>query len=132
MTDEARLKYLNSQEEDAWWEEKRTEGRLLVLGPNHMAIYTTWSPDRDLNPQYEGLPDVEKWGLIYRHRRPDGRWCEGAITFDGEVQRKVEPNRTNRWAVTSWDPLTLSPSLLCKADGCGDHGFIREGKWIPA
>ena len=29
------------------------------------------------------------------------------------------------------DPLTLSPSLLCPMD-CGFHGYIKEGKWIPA
>jgi hypothetical protein len=26
--------------------------------------------------------------------------------------------------------LTLSPSLLCMR--CGDHGFIRNGKWVKA
>jgi hypothetical protein len=34
------------------------------------------------------------------------------------------------WEVVSLVPLTLSPSLLCRT--CGHHGFIREGKWVPA
>lgn len=34
------------------------------------------------------------------------------------------------WQVESWDPLTLSPSVLCNT--CGLHGFIREGRWVPA
>lgn len=29
------------------------------------------------------------------------------------------------------DPLTLEPSLLCP-QGCGKHGFIRKGRWVPA
>jgi hypothetical protein len=28
------------------------------------------------------------------------------------------------------DPLTLSPSLLWSC--CNTHGWIREGRWIPA
>jgi hypothetical protein len=36
----------------------------------------------------------------------------------------------DKWTVESVDPLTLSPSLLCRA--CGHHGFIRGGRWVPA
>lgn len=32
--------------------------------------------------------------------------------------------------VISLDPVTISPSILC--DDCGLHGFIREGRWVPA
>lgn len=28
-------------------------------------------------------------------------------------------------------PVTISPSLLCP-QGCGTHGYIIEGKWVPA
>ena len=34
-----------------------------------------------------------------------------------------------RWTLVAYDPLTVAPSLLC---ACGDHGFIRDGKWVPA
>lgn len=34
------------------------------------------------------------------------------------------------WTLVSLEPLHLEPSLLCRA--CGDHGFIRDGKWVPA
>jgi len=51
------------------------------------------------------------------------------VTFAGDVQRRVEPDRPNVWDVQSWDPLTISPSVLCS---CGDHGFIREGRWVRA
>lgn len=35
-----------------------------------------------------------------------------------------------RWTLEQEDPLMISPSVLCR--GCGLHGFIREGKWVPA
>jgi hypothetical protein len=34
------------------------------------------------------------------------------------------------WRVVSKEPLTISPSLLCRR--CGHHGFIRAGRWVPA
>jgi len=34
------------------------------------------------------------------------------------------------WTQMSAEPLHLEPSLLCRL--CGDHGFIRDGKWVPA
>lgn len=100
------------------------------LGHGHTARFTCWAPDRHLNPQYDGIPDVERWGLIVDHPRPDGSPCIGSFaTFDGPVQRQVHPGAP-KWAVESLDPLTLSPSLLCR--DCGDHGFVRNGQWINA
>lgn len=100
------------------------------LGSGHWARFVAWAPDRQLNPQWAGVPDVDRWGLIVGHTHPDGEVCEGSLTFDGPVQRQVEPDRPNRWTVEAWDPLTLSPSILRRE--CGDHGFIRAGRWVPA
>jgi hypothetical protein len=100
----------------------------LDLGSGHRLIFIRWAPDRILNPQYDHVSDVEKWGAVIEHTAPDGKLCEGCITFDGPVQREVE-DKTPKWTVESWEPLTVSPSLLCV---CGDHGFIRNGKWVPA
>jgi hypothetical protein len=99
----------------------------LDLGHDHRLRWTSWAPDRDLNPQHADLPDVERFGAILWHRRGDGHECEGSITFDGEVARQlgIEP----RWTVEAWEPLTLSPSILAL---CGDHGHIRGGRWVPA
>lgn len=72
----------------------------------------------------EGGPRV---GLIESHRTPDGRECSGSVTFDvPEAEGLPGP----RWTVESWEPLTLSPSILCR--GCGWHGWIRNGRWEPA
>jgi hypothetical protein len=101
----------------------------LDLGDGHSAEWSGWYPDRELNPGLEGIPDVEQWGLTIYHTSPSGAPCAGFVTLDGEVQRQVEPNRTNRWTVEFWVPLTLSPSVLCS---CGDHGFVRDGRWVRA
>jgi len=52
--------------------------------------------------------------------------CGGAVFFDIQVNAgEARP----KWQVQSADPLTLSPSLACH---CGDHGFIRGGRWVSA
>lgn len=98
------------------------------LGHGHTLRWLALAPDRNLNPQYADLPDMEHYGAIISHRKPDGNFCEGVITFRSEVQQRIDPG-TTAWDVSSWDPLTLSPSLLCH---CGDHGFIQQGRWVPA
>jgi hypothetical protein len=68
-------------------------------------------------------------GLIESHPRPDtGERCSGAVTFD--LVCTVELGDRPRWRVVGRHPLTLEPSLLCHT--CGHHGFIREGRWVPA
>lgn len=39
---------------------------------------------------------------------------------------------THRWAwnVDQVEPLTVSPSILCRS--CNTHGFWRNGGWVPA
>lgn len=106
----------------------------LDFGSGVTGRFTCWEPDRELNPQYTDTPDVEHWGLIWTHTRPDGNGtCSSALTFDGDVQRQVSPEAP-RWQIESWEPLTLSPSILCTVSkgGCGRHGFIREGRWVDA
>src|SRR6266403_2754391 len=102
---------------------------LIDIGNGHFLSFAGWAPDRELNPKYVGIPDVEKYGATIYHDDPQGRPCVGFVTFSGDVQRLIEPNRPNVWDVISWDPLTISPSVLCS---CGDHDFIREGRWIHA
>lgn len=63
-------------------------------------------------------------GLIHYHPRPDGQGeCAGSVTFRGRGTRG-QPE----WDVLSLDPLTLSPSILCRT--CNVHGWIREGQWV--
>lgn len=70
-------------------------------------------------------------GLVERHRRPDnGRVCLGSVRLDTPEAREAYQLPGPFWTVVQWDPLTLEPSLLCRF--CGNHGFIRDGRWVPA
>lgn len=103
----------------------------LYLGHDHYLQFTRWSPDRDLNPQWARIPDMERIGAIIYHKSKDGKteWCSSGIWFDNAVTREVFPGKT-MWIKESEEPLTVSPSILCMI--CGDHGHIRNGKWEPA
>jgi hypothetical protein len=100
----------------------------IDLGHEHTIRLAVWDPDMELNPsarKYQSELPLTSSGIV-QHTR-DGVPCEGVITFDSPIAREVFSGPF--WTVESWDPLTLSPSLLC---ACGDHGFIREGKWVAA
>lgn len=101
---------------------------VIDFGDDHYGVYLQWAPDRDLNPHRANLPDVDRYAMVIMHYAPNGNECTGQITFAGDVQREISPNAIT-WDVQSWDPLTISPSILC---GCGDHGYIREGRWVRA
>lgn len=70
--------------------------------------------------------DSEKLaGFIEGHDRAwDKDWrCEGFVS--------VDPESPTHWGMTGSleaGDLTLTPSLLCKA--CGNHGHVRDGKWM--
>jgi hypothetical protein len=99
----------------------------LDLGDDHWASFMGHGGEgvtRDGQP----VPWTEKYGLSVIHRcakTPSG-WDEGFCTFDIPEAAGASP----KWTVESWEPLTLSPSLL--QHGCGDHGFIRNGRWVRA
>jgi len=99
----------------------------LDLGSGVTLRFVSWAPDRAFNPQYEGVPDVEKYGANVEHDKPGGVRCTGYVTFDSPTARKIEPPGRAMWKVESWDPLTLSPSVHC---ACGFHGYIRSGRWV--
>lgn len=42
----------------------------------------------------------------------------------------VAPDRTSGHRIAVRAPLTVDGSLLCT--DCGDHGFIRDGRWVAA
>lgn len=90
---------------------------LVDIGHGHTIEFTTWG-------------DHVRAGLIDHHKKPDGTGClGGGVLFDLPGVREAFAERSV-WTVQSWEPLTLSPSLRCTV--CGEHGFIRGGRWVPA
>jgi hypothetical protein len=71
----------------------------------------------------------ERAGLIEWHDCIEGVREAGSILFDLPAVREGFPGRPV-WTVESYEPLTLSPSVLCRR--CGRHGFVRAGRWVPA
>jgi hypothetical protein len=60
-------------------------------------------------------------------RCPHGRF------WDEEEKEPIihrPPLGPEGWTVQQKDPLTITPSIS-KPD-CGCHGFITDGKWVPA
>jgi hypothetical protein len=77
--------------------------------------------------QFVRSPGAEAAGIEDTHpSAKDGTPCMNWIPFAG---REHGCDLTG-WKVESEEPLTLSPSLLCRI--CGHHGFIRNGQWVPA
>ena len=97
----------------------------IDIGHGHKIWFTGWHPDRELNPQYAHIPDIERIGVLI----DTGNGCKSSALFDLPGVQELMPGRAV-WEVESWDPLTLFPSLLCRL--CGDHGFIQNGRWVPA
>ena len=73
------------------------------------------------------IRDGERAGFLFAHDQPDQpHRCEGALS--------TNPGDSS----PTWDAsgslddgtLTLSPSVLCTIDGF--HGWVRDGKWVPA
>lgn len=101
------------------------------IGHNHSYELTCWSPDRDLNPQYKDVPDIDPLGAIVHHldKRDPSKMCMSGVYFDlPNVRAVIDSDYC--WQVESLEPLSISPSLLCT--DCGDHGFIKNGRWINA
>lgn len=72
----------------------------------------------------------EHVGYIRRHPRGDGEGrCFSAVAIDTTASRLAHGPQMAYHALVSREPLTLSPSLKCRA--CGNHGHITAGRWVP-
>lgn len=99
-------------------------GEKVDLGHNH--FYTKYTIHGD---------DENRWaGIIESHpnKKDPSKTCSSSVAFDVDFYDPSEGGRFNRpvWQVQNYDPLTLSPSLLCNV--CGEHGFIQNGKWVQS
>lgn len=80
-----------------------------------------------VNIRYFANREVDKAGVLLYHRHADGSVCGGLVTFDVPGNPADRP----RWQVSSWEPLTLSPSIQDKTCSEGLHGHIVAGAWVP-
>lgn len=89
----------------------------IDIGPGHRIKYN----------DYEGEPA----GIVEWHLKSDGNWCQGWVAFHGSKwANKFKPGDMIGWHVVEKEPLTLTPSILCRT--CGAHGFITKGKWVSS
>lgn len=61
-------------------------------------------------------------------------FCMGSVNFDTPYMQE-HFSQYARWQVISERPLTLSPSISQKSGPNKTeclHGFIQEGRWVPA
>jgi hypothetical protein len=68
--------------------------------------------------------------VVCHHLRPDGSACMHNAPIKGGAWDREFDGHIESWDLMQRDPLTIAPSLACRA--CGDHGFIRDGKWVRA
>ena len=70
--------------------------------------------------------DTQPCGFAVYHPHSDtGAECGCTVWINPDRVRNA-----NVWTVDRLEPLTLSPSVQCA--NCRDHGFIKQGKWLPA
>lgn len=72
----------------------------------------------------------DAWIGIHEWHKERGEYAAGFIAFTGRVKPGWWRQDAPTWDVLGEEPLTLAPSLACGT--CGHHGFIRDGKWVPA
>ena len=95
------------------WEEMAAEPGSIDLGNGSFYVKSL-----DLKGNWIAITE---W-----HKNPEGNLCGGWVPFNVE-SAYILPG-TPRWEVKSLEPLHLEPSLLC---GCGNHGWVRNGRWEP-
>ncbi len=85
------------------------------------------APSRDELPQSVAnyVPTVRD--ILWRHR------CSASKRIEGWATCWIDVSTGTRHRLTNDDPehLSIEPSILCPI-GCGDHGFVRDGKWVAA
>lgn len=78
-------------------------------------------------------PDGERW-LPPHHVMLEHRCQAWPSEVDGHlVQKLVAPELDPAHAIHRAEyggPLSITPSLLCP--DCGLHGYVTDGRWVPA
>lgn len=59
--------------------------------------------------------------FVHRDKRNPSEVCIGGFQWNGG-------GNGPDWTLVSMQPLHVEPSIHCIT--CGEHGWIREGKWV--
>lgn len=80
-----------------------------------------------------GLGDDEhRWSwIVGPSGRKDIMWLHHCEQIGKWATCLIDLTTGERHRLVSEHPLTLEPSILCPI-GCGDHGFVRDDRWIAA
>jgi hypothetical protein len=110
----------------------------LDLGDGHYLDWTTYEGERcggiishtkDQALYESQMAKLKESGNYDEEVAEFYRLCQGAITIKGSTSA-IKHARQAVWEMTgTFEQPTFSPSFLCH---CGDHGFVREGKWVRA
>lgn len=90
----------------------------IDLGDGHRMIFTSYKGEKRVGANVAHPPVEGKCG------------GESFVVFEGRAWAQTFEGGIATWKVEADEPITLSPSLLCRA--CGDHGFVRNGQWVRA
>lgn len=77
---------------------------------------------------YYGSGDNPHDGIFFIHKDKDGEQC--VETYDLKPADDTHQYADDgKWHIASTDPdkLTMMPSIICTK--CGEHGYIRDGRW---
>lgn len=106
------------------WLTDRFEGEnILDIGHNHKVKFFTHTNSGDV---LTGAFILHPKGPKDTGAYPGEDWCLGSVGFD------IPENTSDtgaKWELRNLNPLHIEPSVLCD---CGDHGWIRNGKWEPS
>jgi hypothetical protein len=108
-----------------------------------MTIDKTWWPFSDPSMKMHELGHDVWWtkvcdadnnwiGILEWHEcepaqnNTDAGVSAGGVNFENAPAHVKGP----RWQLRQKDPLTITPSIHCQT--CGLHGFITDGRWVPA
>lgn len=116
-----------------WPYEDPRRHKCVELGPGHCIRPTVHggSPDhRTADGGLAGGPFLHVAGYIVAHEADDLEVrCEGGLTTCAVHPHDGSAVWDSKGSLEGGD-LTLSPSVLCARDQ--DHGFVRDGAWVPA
>ena len=100
-----------------------------------VSIYEGWPSDGSNFIDIGGGSRVAWYGdgsgFAEEHYGSDGSRHLGSVftspRFSGLSQWRIEAGEFGKV-----EGLTLSPSIRCNTEGCLHHGWIRDGRWVPA